>query len=364
MSSVIKNAVKVKKPFSCLRKAGIVGDSIDFDDGYSTFGLMNSLFTIEKTQAQGGFTVLDALNAFDFSDVVVDVISVKLGTNDATAGLDYTVLMSNYDLLIKSIESIGAIPLIVLPPPRVASGVEEINKIRDLQRCYAIKNNLYFFDPFDFTIDKETGLQITSYYKDGVHPAGLTQIEAGGRFGESLKEIFIKNTSLVTANAQGAGLFNNPLLYNNTDGKAVGFGTTYSTSVPSIVTDPEFTGKVQKITFTNSTVVSVPITLGDCEPDTEYIVTCKIRIDNVLVENDGFNIVIADDGSSANWARPVQPRVIYTDLTSRLFTVYYKYKTNVDATELKLIYTQLAPTSLANNNVEVLFGEIQAYKVG
>ncbi len=207
----------------------------------------------------GGNTTAQMLARFE-SDVTAHsprIVHILGGTNDITnTGISLAQTISNLMQMIDRTHAIGAIAIIgTLPPRNDLTLLSKIDKMNLSIKRLASQAGAHLVDYHSVLVSPTTGFYQASLQDDGIHTSALGAKKMAELAASVLDKVlpayslpFASSQHASTANLLTNGMF---IGDSNLDGLADGWALSGSaaTSKATIVSDPNFLGFTQRLTF-------------------------------------------------------------------------------------------------------------------
>lgn len=188
------------------------------------------------------------------------IVHILGGTNDTTnTGMTLTDTIANLEAMIDRTHQLGAIALLgTIPPRNDTTLLAKIDKMNVAIKRLANKTGAHLVDYHSVLVSPTTGFFQAALQDDGIHTSALGAKKMA-ELGASVLDKVLPAYTLPFASSQHAATAN--LLTNgmfigdaNADGVADAWtlSGTATTSTASIVTDPNWIGSAQRLTFTGA----------------------------------------------------------------------------------------------------------------
>ncbi len=243
----------------------VLGDSITANNmSASTYAFFKSGVALAKNAGVAGETSSQILARFD-TDVAPHnptIVHIQAGTNDIEDGIADATVISNILEMAAKIRSIGARPIVSIPPPQNGAPLSAQSRFNELLVATLSANGIPFALSWLDAIDPLTGGFKSGAATDNQHPAWDYVKLAGDRISAAIGSLHRWPTPLM--NQAGNGIIANPLMLNDTNADGVPDGWIGSgASTRSISTPSGFFGKAIKQFASAVDISSLNLVYGD-----------------------------------------------------------------------------------------------------
>jgi lysophospholipase L1-like esterase len=210
----------------------------------------------------GGNTSAQMLARFD-TDVTPygpSLVTLLCGTNDIGGAVPFATFQANVQALVAKIRGIGAGPVLAtIPPNNDSSRHANITLWNTWLRLYASRQGIPLLDFYAVLVDPANGNYLAANDGgDGTHPSNAGYLAMGAHAATALAPLLpTAYPPLPAENTQVQNLLTDGLFLGSVSGGIASgwglYGSQPSGAVPSVVTDSNVLGKMQRVDATATT---------------------------------------------------------------------------------------------------------------